>query len=330
MADAAVNPVTNFAEASACLNEHGYDVVDVLGWGHFAACYSIRDRRYPTELFCAKVVALNVAGQVDDPIVTYEAELGTLIKLSHPNIITVYAGFSSPNYCYLILEYCERGTLRQLITEQSGLSEADFALYSRQLSSALAYLHAHNVCHRDIKPSNVLLDKHGRAKLADFGLAAFGAQTLKLCGSLGYMSPELLERRSMDAMANDVWALGVTFYEMIFGQRPWQSSRINDLKMQITSGLIGIPADIPAPVGAAIRKMLSLDPTRRPTMNWIVDQPFFAGVRGKVGQSTSSLPAMIRPGAGKGRMQKPISLTPKPRIITPVVGIPGPSPLCGP
>jgi serine/threonine protein kinase len=317
------NPIHDFSEPNACLTERGYEVLDCIGWGHFAACYRIRDRRYPADLFCAKVIALTCEPEAESPLVTYETELGTLMKLTHPHIITVYAGFSSPNYCYLILEYCQRGTLRRLISANSGLSETDFVNYARQLAGALAYLHERNVCHRDIKPGNVLIDKYGRAKLADFGLAVYGAHTAKYCGSLGYMSPELLERRSMDAMANDIWALGITFYEMVFGQRPWQCQRIADLIVQITSGLLAFPADVPGPLVATLRKMLSLDPSRRPPMKWVMEQPFFSGIRSKSSSSSAALP-ILKLADGKG-LRRASGLTSKPKIITPAMSMVGPS-----
>jgi serine/threonine protein kinase len=293
-----VNPVSDLTEASACLRQRGYEIIDLVGCGHFAACYTARDSRYGNEIFCAKIISL--AKEADeDPALTFRAELDTLISLTHPNIITVYAHFSSENYAYLILEYCEKGSIQELVARERGLSYDMLRDYCRQILSAMIYLHGNNFCHRDIKPANILLDKYGRPKLADFGFARqYSAKDSHVCGSTAYMSPELIERRASDPIANDVWALGVTFYEMAYGSTPWVSSRATGVAAEIAAGIVQIPTDSAYNLTSVIRKMLNMDPKKRGTMQDIMKMPMFDGPRLSSFASSGSIPT-LRPTSGQ-------------------------------
>jgi serine/threonine protein kinase len=293
------NPVSDFTEAKACLQERGYEVMDLIGCGHFAACYTVRDLRYGPEVFCVKVIA-HSAEEDRTSIVTFRAELDTLMSLTHPNIITVYAHFSSSNYSYLILEYCEKGSLQELLAKEGRLPYDRLRDLFRQLLGAMSYLHSCNFCHRDIKPANILIDKYGRMKLADFGFAShYTEKDGKICGSVPYMSPELIQRRmGSDPIANDVWALGITFYEMAFGSLPWTSTRGEGISAEICAAAIPIPTDCPPNLMLVLRKMLQVEPARRGTMQDIMKMPLFEGPR--LAPSSSGTLPTLRPTSGQG------------------------------
>jgi serine/threonine protein kinase len=298
----------HMSEINGCLSERGYELLDELGRGNFAVCYRVRDRRYPTEVFCAKIIASVFTENEKSAAASYAAEVNTLISITHPNIITVYATFASQHYFYLILEYCENGSLKELLVARHGLGRDELISYCKQLLSAIGYLHERHFCHRDLKPANILIDKHGRLKLADFGLASRSTDVaLKLCGSLAYMSPELIDRPSSNPEANDVWALGVTFYEMMVGKRPFESSRTSELKSIIISGFVPIPLDFNPQLAAVLRRMMNSDPRRRGTPQEIIDMPFFSGVSNARSVSAAVLPGMLpsRPGNGRWRPALP-------------------------
>jgi serine/threonine protein kinase len=303
------NPVSDISEARGCLHEHGYELIDLIGCGHFAACYTVRDLRYGTEVFCVKIIALTKNAE-ENVSLTFHAELDTLMSLTHPNIITVYAHFASANYLYLILEYCEKGSLESIIGPNKQVPMDQLRDFCKQLVTAMAYLHSRNFCHRDIKPANILIDKYGRLKLADFGFARpYAEQDSTICGSIPYMSPDLVQHRLSDPLANDIWALGVTFYEMAFGNLPWTSTRAAGMTSEIAAGAIPIPVDAAPNFTVLLRKMLNMDAPKRGTMQELLQMPFLTIGKIHSGQSSGALPT-IRPTSGQGSRASMFGRTP--------------------
>jgi serine/threonine protein kinase len=320
------NPVSDISEARGCLHEHGYELLDLIGCGHFAACYTVRDLRYGTEVFCVKIIALN-KNEEENVSITFHAELDPLMSLTHPNIITVYAHFASTNYLYLILEYCEKGSLENIIGPGKDLPMDTIRDYCKQMATAMAYLHSRNFCHRDIKPANILIDKYGRLKLADFGFAKpYTEQDTTICGSVPYMSPELIQRRVSDPLPNDIWALGVTYYEMAFGSLPWTSTRASGMSAEISSGAVQMPVSAPANLTVLLRKMLNIDPVKRGTMQELLQMPFLSAA--KIHSQPSQGVPTIRPTSGQGSRANLFQRSPggsfqgKQRLIRVTVSVP--------
>ncbi len=153
----------------------------------------------------------------------FEREARALARLDHPGVVRVHDFGEAGGVFYLIMELVEGPSLRELIGE--GMAPDEATRIVEQLCDALAYAHARGVVHRDIKPENVLIDRTGRVKVADFGLAKLqqvepGATTRRVVGTPQYMAPEqLTDPGSVDHRA-DVFAIGVVFYEMLTGQLP--------------------------------------------------------------------------------------------------------------
>ncbi len=154
-------------------------------------------------------------------------EARALARLSHPNIVAVHDYGETGGICWLMLEYVDGVNLRGVLRAGS-LSPRQALAIVRELCDALQYAHDEGVVHRDIKPENVLVDRRGRAKVADFGLAKLvGApadadltREGQVMGTPHYMAPEQIERpRDVDHRA-DIYALGVVFYEMLTGSLP--------------------------------------------------------------------------------------------------------------
>ncbi len=187
-----------------------------------------------------RIVALKILplGLARDPAFSerFAREARALAKLNHPNIVQCYDfGQTEPledgvsGYFYLLLEYVDGVNLRQ--TMHAGTLTAREALgIVPRLCDALHYAHEQGVLHRDIKPENILLDKQGRVKIADFGLARFqkgdDAESMMLTasgaqlGTAAYMAPEQIEQpHDVDHRA-DIYSLGVVFYEMLTGGLP--------------------------------------------------------------------------------------------------------------
>lgn len=158
----------------------------------------------------------------------FNREARALARLTHPNVVAVHDFGQAGGYAYLVMEFVDGVNLRQL--ERAGrLSPRDALAIVPQVCDALQYAHDEGVVHRDIKPENILVDRRGRVKIADFGLARLLAvepadERLtgegQVMGTPHYMAPEQVEHpREVDHRA-DIFSLGVVFYELLTGELP--------------------------------------------------------------------------------------------------------------
>lgn len=155
----------------------------------------------------------------------FELEADTLATLRHPNIVGFRDYIEQDGYHYLVLEYMDAGGIDTLLDAGPLSLEIALPIFD-QVLQGIAHAHAFGFIHRDIKPNNVLLNRHGEAKIADFGIAkALGGGTNLtrrgfILGTSVYMAPEYLTSAECDEKT-DVYALGVTLYEMTTGRRPF-------------------------------------------------------------------------------------------------------------
>ncbi len=202
------------------------EILELLGKGGMGAVYKARQPALD-RLVALKILPPEVgsgAGFAD----RFTREARALARLSHPNIVGVHEFGQTGRLHYFIMEYVDGANLRQL--EQAGrLSPREALQIVPQICEALQYAHDEGVVHRDIKPENVLVDRKGRVKIADFGLAKIlGRQpgTMRLTGEgqvMGtphYMAPEQVEHPLEVDHRADIYALGVVFYEMLTGELP--------------------------------------------------------------------------------------------------------------
>jgi serine/threonine protein kinase len=158
----------------------------------------------------------------------FQREAQALARLNHPNIVTVYDFGDADGMFFLLMEYVDGMTLRQLLRDERLKPEEAVAIVP-PICAALEFAHSQGIVHRDIKPENVLLDQQGRVKIADFGIAklvgpgaATPALTEEKCviGTPNYMAPEQIERPERVDHRADIYSLGVVFYEMLTGELP--------------------------------------------------------------------------------------------------------------
>jgi hypothetical protein len=145
-------------------------------------------------------------------------------RLSHPNVVAIYDTGRERDLVYLVMEFIDGPSLRDVLRDQGPLEPGVVAALGEQVAKALGEAHSHGVVHRDVKPANILLTQDGVAKVTDFGIAkalAGNQATLTnpgtVVGTAAYVAPEQLEGRNVDVRA-DVYALGVVLYECLTGQ----------------------------------------------------------------------------------------------------------------
>jgi serine/threonine protein kinase len=188
------------------------------------------------------------------------------------------------------------------------LSPTTLATIAHQIITAFAYFHGERLAHYDIKLKNILLDRYGRPKFADFGLAVRcrASECSNNCGSLHYMSPELLAGCTMDAFACDVWVFGITLYEMATGRKLYTATNARALFQEIVRNNVHMPAHMPSDMTEAIGSILAFDPCMRPTMAQLAQMACFAGkkIRSETSEFTIYWRHLLRiPGSTSQRIR---------------------------
>jgi serine/threonine protein kinase len=202
-----------------------YQILNELGSGGMGRVYKVRNV-LSDRIEAMKILLPNLAGR-EDIAARFLREIKLMANLNHPNIAALRTAFTGDNQLVMIMEYVE-GTDLAARLEHGPIAPADAVNYIQQVLSALSYAHQQHIIHRDIKPSNMMLTPQGVVKLMDFGIARAGEErsitmTGTTLGSLGYMSPEQVKGEPTDARS-DLYSVGVSLYEMVTGQRPFQAS----------------------------------------------------------------------------------------------------------
>jgi len=242
-----------------------YQVLRAIGRGGMGIVWLCRDEVLGREVAVKQIGSLTGESATQTKRAMREAR--SAAALNHPNAVAVYDVVNHDGRPWLVMEYVEGQTLAEEISRHGQLPPQRVADIGAQLAGALARAHERLIVHRDIKPGNVLIDKAGRPKISDFGIARGHedeqlTQVGFITGTPGFLSPELA-RGADPHPASDVWALGATLYAAVEGQSPYET-RSNPIAQ-----LRAIATERPRPMtqaGAlapAIEAMMHEDPARR-------------------------------------------------------------------
>ena len=230
-----IPPTTS--ELSGCFPQ--LDILELIGRGGMGAVYKARQKELD-RLVALKVLPPDTEG---GPAFAqrFGREARALAQLNHANIVAVYDFGQAGSFYYLLMEFVDGVNLRQMLRAQR-LSPRESMSIVPQICEALQYAHDHGVVHRDIKPENVLVDKQGRVKIADFGLARLLGKdpqgdrltrAAEVMGTPHYMAPEQVERPLEVDHRADIYSLGVVFYEMLTGELPLGKFAAPSKKVQV-------------------------------------------------------------------------------------------------
>lgn len=203
-----------------------YDIVEKIGKGGMSTVYLAKQESIGREV-AIKVLLSGLIEQDETFLDRFYREVQVSAKLQHPHILPVYDYGVHEGQPFIVMAYMGGGTLADRI-KQGPMSLSEILSIVAQVSEALDFAHNQGVIHRDVKPSNVMLDHHGNTYLADFGLAKVSDAAVQLTGSRlvgtpDYMAPDLALDTGLSP-AVDVYALGITLFQMLTGYVPFKAS----------------------------------------------------------------------------------------------------------
>jgi serine/threonine protein kinase/Flp pilus assembly protein TadD len=199
-----------------------------------------------TLLRTVAIKVLSKSGQIPDADMRFLREARIASQINHPHIVTIYEVGEADGHAFIVMEYVEGRSLRDLIFGNAIKADSVIAI-ALQICEALAAAHAHGIIHRDIKPENILLTERNQVKLLDFGLAKLFAPTRPesgstsvetlteagaVMGTLSYMSPEQLRGEHLDGRT-DIFSFGIVLYEMITGGLPFSGTNSFEIAASI-------------------------------------------------------------------------------------------------
>jgi serine/threonine protein kinase len=185
--------------------------------------------------------------------------------LSHPNIVTIYDMEEDDGVAYIAMQFVNGPTLDDVMSKPKAMGAQELFRILRQTASALDFAHSKGIVHRDIKPANIMIDEHGTAKVADFGIAKVGTSgNLTLSGTIlgtpNYMSPEQVQGKPVDGRA-DQFSLAVVSYEILTGERPFGGEHLGTVVYKIVAEepptVHRLNPSLSPEIDAVIRKSLS-------------------------------------------------------------------------
>jgi serine/threonine protein kinase len=203
-----------------------YRIDELIGQGGMGAVY----RGHQPGLDRPVAIKIMAPRFADDPSFAerFSREARTMARLNHQNIINVYDYGQAGPVCFLVMEFVEGINLRRAMQNGELTAEQALAIVP-QVCEALQFAHDEGIVHRDIKPENILLDRKGRVKIADFGLAKLVQEdspqwtltgSRQVLGTVNYMAPEQIERPGAVDHRADIYSLGVVLYELLTGELP--------------------------------------------------------------------------------------------------------------
>jgi len=212
----------------------------------------------------------------------FHCRVKDLMALSHPNVLRIYDAFEAGGFVFIVLDYCELGSLADVAAAGEVFRTLDsvIALMYR-LAQGLAHCHDLGIAHRDVSPADVLVDAHGRPKWAgQRGFARYRTgEPATVCSATGpYRTPEVLLGGAHDPFKADVWSLGIVFFELVAGGLPWPGTAGGAVDAAVLRGDLAFPAAMAPAVRRAIAAMVALEPVNRPSARAVARCGLFARV----------------------------------------------------
>ncbi|MCY6372363.1 Stk1 family PASTA domain-containing Ser/Thr kinase [Clostridium ganghwense] len=246
-----------------------YELLEKIGEGGMAEVY--KAKCHLLNRFVAVKILKNQYSDNVEFVDKFKQEAASAASLSHNNIVGIYDIGSENSINYIVMEYIDGKTLKQIINEQKVLKYNEAIMIAIQIAKALECAHNNNIIHRDVKPHNILVTREGIIKVTDFGIAkATSSVTItnsdRIIGSAHYFSPEQAKGSFVDCKT-DIYSLGIIIYEMVTGRVPYDAeSPVSVALKHIQEPVIPpkeINPDIPESLNTLILKAIEKEQYKR-------------------------------------------------------------------
>ena len=238
-----------------------YKIVSEIGHGGMSDVYEARDIIFRREV-AIKILKYESAQKIEN-LIRFQNEARYSASLNHPNIVKIYDYGEENNNLYIVNQYVKGQTLRDILDYKRNFSVNEACSIMLQICDALSYVHSKNIIHRDIKPQNIFYSNDGGVRLGDFGISILlnsnydVYENKKVMGTAQYLAPELVLGKK-PSFQSDIYALGITFFELLTGSVPFDSKDVSEIalmqvKKEIPSPLTIIPT-LPKEVEYIIKK----------------------------------------------------------------------------
>eukprot|EP01059_Diplonema_ambulator_P030736 TRINITY_DN5373_c0_g1_i5.p1 TRINITY_DN5373_c0_g1~~TRINITY_DN5373_c0_g1_i5.p1 ORF type:complete len:442 (+),score=101.05 TRINITY_DN5373_c0_g1_i5:947-2272(+) len=271
--------LTSTPGSTISLDSLTFRVDELLGRGAYSSVY-----KATTEQGTAVAVKVIPLGDADDPL----EEVAILRRVQHRHLVKFHDAEVKDKVLYITMEYLPNGTLAALVAREKMLSRRVARRYTRELISAVVYLHSIKIMHRDIKGENILLSEEGEVRLSDLGCSKVVAEVTKtvqpgaktVVGTPRWMAPEVIMCTEVGYTNKaDVWSVGCTVCEMLTGAPPWPClATVWSTMYHIAHNDPDIPGYLDEATAGFLRMLLQKDPEGRPTAAeveahpWVVDE----------------------------------------------------------
>ena len=252
-----------------------FKVEALIGRGAMGAVYLARDTRLNRHV--ALKVLLGSLARNKEVVRQFYREAKAAAPLHHPNIVRVYEAGVQENTPYIAMEFVDGEPLDRFLRRMGKLEWQQAFHIAAQVAQALDCAHSHGVVHRDVKPANILLEKTGRVRLTDFGIANLHAEQADgppVMGTPQYMSPEQCKGNKVGP-ASDLFSLGVTVYQMIAAELPFKGdssmAMVRSICTEDPKRLNKILPNVPDDVARVVAFMMEKSPEKRPASARVVE-----------------------------------------------------------
>lgn len=244
-----------------------YEIMSRIGSGGMADVYKGRDHKL--NRFVAVKVLKREFREDELFVKKFQTEAQSAAGLIHPNVVNVYDVGEDRGLYYIVMELVEGITLKDYIEKKGRLTTKEVISIALQVSAGIEAAHNHHIVHRDIKPQNIIISRDGKVKVTDFGIAkATSSNTISTnaMGSVHYTSPEQA-RGGFSDEKSDIYSLGVTMYEMITGELPFDGESTVAIALKHLQEELVVPSEyvpeIPYSLEQIILKCMQKSPNRR-------------------------------------------------------------------
>ncbi len=256
-----------------------YEILGKVGSGGMADVYKSRDSKL-NRLVAIKVLKAEFSNDATF-VKKFRTEAQSAAGLSHPNVVNVYDTGEEDGIYYIVMELVQGITLKNYIDMKGKLEIREALNISIQVASGLSAAHANRIIHRDIKPQNIIMSRDGKVKVTDFGIAKAADSTTittSVAGSVHYISPEQA-RGGYSDVKSDIYSLGITMYEMLTGQVPFDGETNVAVAMKHIQNPIVSPRALEPSIPRSFERIILKCTQKKPEFRYASARELIADLR---------------------------------------------------